>query len=625
MKLHLGITSKLTLVFVLFAAVLLTTVGTLSYDSGRAALQAATISELLATTSEKQAALESWIEERQAAIAGLAGVPGIAGSVAAFIAADSAAPPEAPTPPALQAARARVLQELNARVGPERRYLVLLVLDPATGTVIAATDPREEGTLKADQPFFINGKRGPYMQSLHYSLMGDSPMMIASAPLMSPEGQLLAVLVGHLQPTEVNTIVGRLAGQHETEDAFLVDSASQFVTEPRFISDPVVLRRVIQTEASKRCLVGDNGALLTDDYRGVPAIVVYRWLPEHQICLIVKVDQAEALAPARDFGAKLLLIGGLALLVASFLAFGLARTITRPILALQGGAMRFGRGELDLRLPETSGDELGLLAHELNSMAAALAEKETLLRDHATQLEQEVQRRTAELARSNNDLQQFAYIASHDLQEPLRMVSSYTQLLAKRYRGQLDADADEFIGYAVDGTLRMQTLISDILSYSRVETRAKPFELIDCAAVLDRTLKHLGAVIDESGAVVTHDRLPTLPADAVQLAQLFQNLIGNAIKFRGPEPPRVHIAAERCGEEWRFSVCDNGIGIDPQYAERIFVMFQRLHTRAEYPGTGIGLAICKRIIERHGGRIWMESQAGQGARFCFTIPCKRST
>lgn len=234
--------------------------------------------------------------------------------------------------------------------------------------------------------------------------------------------------------------------------------------------------------------------------------------------------------------------------------------------------------------------------------------------------EEALGKQAAELARSNAELQQFAYVASHDLQEPLRMVASYLELLQRRYRGQLDDDADEFISYAVDGASRMQRLIKDLLDYSRVGTRGNPLKPTDVEAALGQAIANLEAVTKESAAKITYDALPRVMADEGQLAQLFQNLISNAIKFRSMARPEVHIGLERQENEWKFSVRDNGIGFDPEFADRIFLIFQRLHSGGQYPGTGIGLAISKRIVERHGGRIWAESRPGAGSSFCFTLP-----
>jgi light-regulated signal transduction histidine kinase (bacteriophytochrome) len=235
-------------------------------------------------------------------------------------------------------------------------------------------------------------------------------------------------------------------------------------------------------------------------------------------------------------------------------------------------------------------------------------------------MQQAIEESLEELQRSNAELEQFAYVASHDLQEPLRMVSNYTQLLARRYQGRLDEDADTFIGFAVEGAARMQQLINDLLEFSRVATKAKEAQPVEMDTALNFALANLTAALDEAGAKVIHGELPAVIGDDSQLSRVFQNLIGNAIKFRGPEAPVIEVTAEQDGDYWRFGVRDNGIGIAPQYSERIFVIFQRLHTRDEYAGTGIGLALCKRIVERHGGRIWVESAAGEGATFYFTLP-----
>lgn len=227
-----------------------------------------------------------------------------------------------------------------------------------------------------------------------------------------------------------------------------------------------------------------------------------------------------------------------------------------------------------------------------------------------------------ELKRSNEELEQFAYVASHDLQEPLRMISGYVQLINKRYHEKLDQDATEFLQFALDGVQRMQRLINDLLEYSRVGRKGTDIEKINLEELYLKVLQNLKVAIEESKAEISHDPFPIVFYPERELYQLFQNLIGNAIKFHGDKPPKIHIGVRQDGKQWVFSVEDNGIGIDPKYADRIFVIFQRLHTRQEYPGTGIGLAICKKIVERHGGKIWFESTPNQGTSFFFTIPLR---
>jgi len=238
------------------------------------------------------------------------------------------------------------------------------------------------------------------------------------------------------------------------------------------------------------------------------------------------------------------------------------------------------------------------------------------------QAENALKQTFADLTRSNQDLHQFAYVASHDLQEPLRNIAGCLQLLEKKYKNKLDAEADQYIYYAIDSASRMKTLIQDLLAYSRIATRGKPLTQINCEHILYRVMTNLSSTIAEAGAVITHDPLPTISGDDTQLSQVFQNLIQNAIKFRRDEPPQIHVSAVKDNNEWTFSVRDNGIGMEPRHLDRIFVIFQRLHKRSHYEGTGMGLAIVKKVVERHGGRVWVESEPGVGTTFYFTIPEK---
>jgi signal transduction histidine kinase len=277
-------------------------------------------------------------------------------------------------------------------------------------------------------------------------------------------------------------------------------------------------------------------------------------------------------------------------------------SISAPLRRLRASADRIAAGEMVEPLPSRRGDEIGSLSRAMTTMVRKLNHQ------------------AAELKTSNADLEQFAYIASHDLQEPLRMVSGFTGLLKRRYRGKLDADADEYIDFAVGGANRMQALINDLLSFSRVgreEVAGKP---VDTQLALDQALANLQSAIEERSALVSSGQLPTVWADHGMLVRLFQNLLSNALKFCKAERPIVRVAAERSGPDWVFSVADNGIGIDAQYKDRIFLIFQRLHKQSEYPGTGIGLAVCRRIVERNGGRMWLESELGKGTTFFFTLP-----
>lgn len=477
------------------------------------------------------------------------------------------------------------------------RYYSWVGVTDATGRIVVATNviagPKAGGMKEAEdrvafkQPdWFTKVRQSGQIYLEEARLSPESEGMIAvgfSAPIYGPQGDFRGVVTTRVPVENLRAILeeeGKLPNGEETHDWLLLDRQGAVIIEKNQTTSINSSLPAMELLSARRAAEDREQHGFVEELhqrRQIPVVTGfartqgYSNFPGFSWTVLVRLDREHVHAPINRLMWTAAGVG--LLLVAPLAGFGV------------WASWRLVRDNRDLALSRKA-------------------------------LEESI----AELARSNADLQQFAYVASHDLKEPLRMVASYTQLLARRYKGKLDSDADEFIRYAVDGANRMQWLINDLLAYSRVTSQEQVFEEVDCTKVLEEVMSNLQLSIEESRAVVTHDPLPTVMADGGQLGQLFQNLIANAITFHGEEPPAVHVSAERKANEWLFSVRDNGVGLDPQYAERIFVIFQRLHDREEYPGTGIGLAICKKVVERHGGRIWVVSQVGQGATFYFTLP-----
>lgn len=600
---HPGLTAKFVIEHLLFATLVLVVIALMAQRQGRSALEEVTLSGLVGYAVEKQAALEFWLNRQLSTIENASRSRLLRREFGRFVRSE-------PGGEAFETAKRYIVDDLNVFVGERGEFLELFVMDPESGEVIASTDSESEGKFKEDRSFFVRGQSRAHLTSPYFSITEQKLTMVASAPLLDHQGALLAVIAGRIDFDELKAIVVRRAGRYSTLDSFVVDSAGYLITRPRFITDEAAFYFEIDTESVRGCRGQQHGSTIGESYRGVPALTVYRFLLDFDLCLVVKVDQAEAFAPSARFAGTMVQVGIVAMFGVAVLAFVFGRVMVQPILTLRRGVARIGAGDLGHRLAEQSRDELGELAREFNAMAAQLQARE-----------RDLKARREDLERSNEELKQFAYVASHDLQEPLRAVASYTELLMRRYGDKFDERAQKYIRHTTEGAHRMQELIEALLSYSRVTTQGVPLVAVDSNRPLESALANLETAIEKSGARVTRDRLPTLHADEAQLARVFQNLVGNALKFTAPgHEPVVHIGAERTDGEWRFSVRDNGIGMDPQYLDRIFVIFQRLHTRDEYSGSGIGLSIARRIIERHGGRIWVESAPNEGATFFFTIP-----
>jgi signal transduction histidine kinase len=501
------------------------------------------------------------------------------------------------------------------------------------GQVLASALPLTNDVQLGEHSYFqiATNTRAFAIGEYHYDRNTKRSTVHLAYPAIAPDGELRAVLYAAL---DLAWLYGLMTNAHLPPNSSMTVSGPNRITlvrypDPRYIGEqlPPSTRPRPPSQAPERTRIAQS----RDGTWRLYASTRLGHADTNAVSISVGIPLSVAYGPANAMLRRnLLSLTVAALLAAAASWFGGDIFVLRRVRSLLNATRRLSTGDLGARTGVTTGTgELHQLAHAFDEMAGSLqqrvAERERAqseLKKLNEELEQRVADRTLDLKRSNEDLEQFAYVASHDLQEPLRMVTNYLQLLQERYKGRLDQNADDFIGFAREGAERMQVLITDLLQYSRVGTKPKEFRPAETDKVLKDSLSNLKVAIDETRAKITHDPLPIVVGDPIQLTQLFQNLIGNAIKFHGEQPPAIHVSAAQKDGVWEFSVRDNGIGIAAKDFERIFIIFQRLHARKKYAGTGIGLAVCKKIVERHGGRIWVASEPGKGTTFYFSIPAK---
>jgi signal transduction histidine kinase len=526
---------------------------------------------------------------------------------------------------------------LDAQLRPMQKALGLadIMLVSSGGKIVYSSNPEHapKEFLKTlpdpAQQAFRQGKTLVYVSDVFLSKeeIGGTRMLI-TGPAYDLNQVFSGVIVFEVNSAPVYKLLQEKTGLGATGEILLSKKVGDkliYLTPLKYAPDAAFNKTITIGSAeavpSQKAVQGQTGSGRSVDYRGSEIIAGWRYLPSLDWGIVVKMDAEEAFAAVTHLRRMLLLILAILVVVCGITAVLLARSISDPIEDLSEGAKIIGGGNLDYKVGTANQDEIGRLSRAFDAMTGNL-KKTTASRDELNKEIGERKKTEEMLKQSNESLEQFAYVASHDLQEPLRVMASYSELLERRYKGKLDSDADEFIEYIVDGAKRMQRLINDLLNYSRVGGIDKNVGAVDCNSVLASVISGMRTAIEESKTAVSYELLPELTGRESDFVQLFQNLIGNGIKFRGPVAPRVHIKAERQDAGWLFSVKDNGIGLEPQYKDRIFLIFQRLHGKSEYPGTGIGLAVCKKIVEAQGGRIWVESEPGKGAVFYFTLPAR---
>ena len=496
-----------------------------------------------------------------------------------------------------------------------------LSIQTLEGIIITSTNTEMIGTSHTHEKYFIRGLVENNVDIFFVDDRDIQLMVYLAGPIFTD--RLLGVLVIECSLKNILNLVSDYSGLDRTGETILVKRDEYgdglFLTPTRFNKFAALSKVVSKKETNDPIIqaLSKNQKLYTDavDYREKAVLAATKYIETPGWGLVVKIDKEEAFSSISQLQ-KLLIITILSsLILVIFISYYFAQNITRPIINLAEVAGDISKGNLSARAAVRTDDEIGILSRVFNQMAKKLLEART-------DLEMKIQERTADLKRSNKELEIFAHVASHELQEPLWMIANNMQLLKNHYKEKLDPEAEGIISSAIDGLEGMRERITKLLVSSKERAFVKMLQPTNCEHVLQNTFSNLHEAIKETGASITHGSLPIVMADSSQLTHLFKNLISNAIKFCNHRTPKIHVDVKRKDEEWLFSVEDNGIGISPKNFDRIFLMFQRLHKEAEYPGTGIGLSICKKIAERHGGRIWLDSKPGKGSTFFFTIPIR---
>ncbi|GAB4567277.1 MAG: hypothetical protein Tsb0020_19690 [Haliangiales bacterium] len=586
-----SIRSKISFYLLLVSVVPILVLSVASFYNAKQEIRKQQLEHLKGVVSLKSEAIDRWYLDRRTQIQLLRETPGLRHATLDLLSEPFESRHK--NPGYRQLTRSLLLHVEHSAI-----YDEIFLMD-TDGKVRYSTTPEAEGLVKSNRPYFTDGMKGLVLQNTYYSLSLRHTTSTMALPIEVGE-EVIAVLAFRLNDDRLGEIMTAYAGIAAGGQMYLVNNYNYFVTDPEGRSG-YSIERASYSKPVQLCLAKRDEAGEYANHDGRQVLAAFNYLADYRLCVVAEIASEIAYRQVVGLRNFVIVLTVVTLGVVTLIALWLSSSISRPVRELTTMASVAASGDLDQHIHLDLRDEVGTLARSFNTMIASL------------------KARTDDLTRINAELEEYGHLISHDLKEPLRTISGFMGLVSKKYGDRLDDRGRDYVDRTVAASDRMRQLIDDLRSYSRVAVEPRQSSAIDTNLLVGEVLTNLTDAVETSNARVDIGELPEVYGVPSLLATLVQNLIINAIKFRGDDPPTVQITAEREDNAWRFSVKDNGIGIDPSYSDRIFKMFQRLHPRSEYPGTGIGLALCKKIVEHHGGRIWFESRPGEGTRFYFTI------